>query len=160
MRADADAPSVVFQRLTGEGDSAETLADIAKAWRLPKGRFVEWFTTQHADLYDAALKVRAADLAFGAMQEALDATPETVAVAKLRADVAMKLASKLDRVRFGETVRVEKSITVGMDAGLLGTAGELLKKITLRMPRVLDAQGETLTLPAAGAGSPVDAGPI
>lgn len=122
VKRDEFAPSEVFRRLT-EG---ETLAKIALAWRVPKGRFVEWFTTNHAELYDAALKVRAADLAFDAMQAALDATPEDVAVRKLQADVALKLAAKFDRVRFGETVRVEKEVSFTADAGLVGMAADLL----------------------------------
>lgn len=128
VKADAGAPSVVFQRIA----DGERLEKIAKEWRVPKGRFVEWFSTEHADLYDAALKVRAADLALDAMDEALAATPEDVSVRKLRADVALKLASKWDRARYGETVRVEKSITVGADAGLLGAAGELLRLVSTR----------------------------
>jgi hypothetical protein len=123
VKGDEGAPGVIFQRLS----DGETLAKIAKSWQVPKGRFVEWFTTQHEALYDAALKVRAADLAFDAMDAALAATPEDVAVRKLQADVALKLAAKFDRARFGEMVRVEKSVTFGMDAGLLGTAGDLLR---------------------------------
>lgn len=123
VKADENAPSVVFQRLC----DGEELRDVAKSWRCPKGRFLEWFTTEHADLFDAAMKVRAADYAIEAMNAALAATPEDVAVRKLQADVALKLASKFDRARFGEQVRIEKSVTVGMDEALLGTAGELLK---------------------------------
>jgi AcrR family transcriptional regulator len=123
VKVDAEAAGVIFQRLC----DGEELRDVAKAWGVPKGRFLEWFTTQHGDLFDAALRVRAADLAIDAMNAALAATPEDVAVRKLQADVALKLAAKFDRLRFGETVRVEKSVTVGVDAGLLGTAGELLR---------------------------------
>ncbi len=137
---DEGAPSVIFQRMTA--DEPETLQQIAKSWQVPKGRFVEWFTTKHESLYDAALKVRAADLAFDAMAAALAATPEDVAVRKLQADVALKLAAKFDRVRFGETVRVEKAVTFGVDAGLLGTAAELLR---LRSERVV---GTVTALPA------------
>ena len=143
VKADPDSPSVIFQRMTA--DAPETLAQIAKAWKVPKGRFVEWFTTVHAALYDAALKVRAADLAFGAMQDALDATPETVSVARLRSDVALKLAAKFDRARFGETVRVEKEVSVLVDAGLLGSAAELLRLMTDK-GRVIEH--ESVKLPA------------
>lgn len=139
VKADPGTPSVIFQRMC----DGETLKDIAKAWQIPKGRLAEWFTTQHADLYDAALKVWAADLAVSALEASLAATPEDVAVRKLQADVALKLASKFDRVRYGETVRVEKEIRVTADAGLLGFAGELLKKVKApieRAPRVIEAE--------------------
>jgi hypothetical protein len=90
--------------------------------------------------------VRAADLAVQAMNAALEATPEDVAVRKLQADVSLKLAAKYDRARFGETVRVEKTISVTADAGLLGVASDLLKKVR-RVPRVIDAEPNTVTLP-------------
>jgi hypothetical protein len=142
VKEDPETPSVIFQRLT----DGEELKEIARAWQVPKGRFIEWFTTNHADLYDAALKVRAADLAVQAMNAALEATPEDVAVRKLQADVSLKLAAKYDRARFGETVRVEKTISVTADAGLLGVASDLLKKVR-RVPRVIDAEPNTVTLP-------------
>ncbi len=147
VKADPLAPSVVFQRLCDEED----LRDIAKAWLVPKGRFVEWFTTEHADLFDAAMKVRAADYAIEAMKAALAATPEDVAVRKLQADVALKLASKFDRARFGETVRVEKTVSIGVDAGLLGTAGDLLSRMRERIvPGVVGPLVDlTPALPAA-----------
>lgn len=148
VKADAGAPSEVFRLLTdapAAGAKRTSLPDIARLWRVPKGRFVEWFTVQHAEIYDAALKVIAADFAIDAMQEALDATPETVAVAKLRSDVALKLAAKFDRQRFGETVRVEKTVTVGADAGLLGTARDLLRlAATSRLPAMLGSQPVTV----------------
>lgn len=140
VKADEAAPSVVFQRIT-EG---ETLAQIAAAWRVPKGRFVEWFTTRHEELYDAALKVRAADLAFDAMAAALAATPEDVAVRKLQAEVALKLAAKFDRARFGETVRVEKQVTFQADLGLLGTAAALLEQRRGRVVEALPEPAEVL----------------
>lgn len=132
--ADVAAPSLVFQLLT----DGKRLPEIAKEWRIPKGRFIEWFTTKHEDLYDAALKVRAAELAMDALDASLAATPEDVAVQKLRADVALKLAAKFDRARYGETVKVERDLRLVADAGLLGTMGEILKLATARKPLVLE----------------------
>lgn len=137
VKADTAAPSVIFQRLC----ERETLAQIAKAWGLPKGRFFEWFTTEHAPLYDAALKVLAGELAF----ESLDIADEQAEVVKkdgskfdpevprdkLRVDTRLRLASHLDRARYGAakdaagggiTVVVDRScggaVTVGVkDAG-------------------------------------------
>lgn len=128
FKLDPEFPGDVFRRVS-EG---KRLTAVAKKLRLPKGRFVEWFTTQHGELYDAALKVRAADLALDALDEALAATPEDVAVRRLRADVALKLASKWDRSRYGESVRMEKSVTFGVDAGLMGTIGDLLRLASAR----------------------------
>ncbi|MDP2619283.1 MAG: hypothetical protein Q8P46_03775, partial [Hyphomicrobiales bacterium] len=86
VKADAGAPSVIFQRLA----DGESLKEIAKQWAVPKGRFVEWFTTTHTDLYDAALKVRAADLAL----EAIDIadTPEKGVKTKTRPDGSLEVS--------------------------------------------------------------------
>jgi hypothetical protein len=106
--ADESIPGVVFQRVC----DGETLRDIAKAWELPKGQFVRWFSTEHADLYDAALKVRADDLAHEALsisdeqsevvKENGDTFDPDVPRDKLRIDTRLKLASRWDRKRYGE----------------------------------------------------------
>lgn len=146
VKADAEAPSEVFRRLT-DGDKPETLRQIAKAWAVPKGRFVEWFTTDHSELYDAALKVKAADCADAAAQAALDATPETVAVEKLRADVAFKLASRWDRDRYGERAAAGSAAVPLADAVLLVRCGQLLDKASKGQLR-LEREVRTDALPS------------
>lgn len=100
VKADPSVPSMVFGKLTAE--EPETLPQIAKAWRVPRGRFVEWFVTQHAQLYDAALLVLTEQLAREALEKADGATPEDVSVRKLQVDTRLRLASKWDRKRYGE----------------------------------------------------------
>ena len=141
----AEMPSVIFQRLS----DGETLAEIAKAMGLPKGRFVEWYTVTHPQLFDAAMKVRALDLAFEALEAAKAATPEDVSAKKLLADVALKLAGKFDRARFGETVRHETQVNVVADAGLIGFAGDLLAKFARRRD-VTDATDAIEIAPGQG----------
>lgn len=126
VKSDEAMPGEIFRRMT-DGESPETLREIAKSLAVPKGRFVEWFTTKHAELYDAALKVKAADCADAAAQAALDATPDTVAVEKLRADVAFKLASRWDRERYGERAASNAPPAALSDAGLLISCGRLLE---------------------------------
>lgn len=106
VKAQADTPSVVFQRLC-EG---ETLKAIAKAWQIPAGLFTEWFTSEHLPLFDAAMRVRADELAHEALQKADQADAETVAPSKLQVDTRLKLASFWDRNRYG----------AGKDAGSAG----------------------------------------
>ncbi len=126
LKADESAPLEIFSRLC-EG---ETLKTLATQWHVAKGKFAEWFMTQHADLYDAAHKVRAAELAIeayeaaqGAPRQAVDAKGKPlfddagkpvlevldVARDKLRADVALKIAGKWDRARYGESVQIRHS---------------------------------------------------
>lgn len=140
--ADPQTPGMVFGKLT----DGERLPGIAKEWRIPKGKFIQWFMTKHDELYDAALKVRAAELAMQALDEALEAKPEDVAVRRLRAEVALKLAAKFDRARYGESVRVEKSVSVAVDAGLLGAAGELLRLVVRGDRPVRQIEAETVTV--------------
>lgn len=97
VKADASVPGMVFGRIC----DGETLREIAKEWRLPRGRFVEWFTTEHAVLYDSALKVRADDLAHEALVIS-DTEREEVPRDKLRVDTRFRLAAKWDRKRYGE----------------------------------------------------------
>lgn len=100
LKGDAGFPRVVFQRLTA--DEPETLKAIAQSLQIPRGLFVEWFSTEHAALYDSALKVRAGEFGEEAVGIADEATPETVAVKKLQAETRLKVASKWDRNRYGD----------------------------------------------------------
>lgn len=122
VKAADTTPSVIFSRLT-EGES---LKEIAKAWAVPAGRFTEWFTTQHGELYDAALKVRADQLAHKALDVA--STPQPGVTTKTKADgsvevteedmlghrklyseTMLKLAGKWDRDRYGDKTDVRHS---------------------------------------------------
>jgi len=99
VQADEAVPTIVFQRLT-EGES---LQDIARKWQVPVGRFVQWFMTEHAELYDAALKVKADELVHGALTEADTAKDrDSAAAARVKADIRLKVASKWDRKRYGD----------------------------------------------------------
>lgn len=139
VQADEGAPGVIFQRLT-EGD---TLATLAKAWALPKGAFTRWFMEKHGDLFDAAARVRADEL----VNEALAVADEQAEVVKkdgttfdpdvgrdkLRVDTRLKLAEKMDRVRYGSkdvgpaggmTVIVDRSC--GGSVAITSGAGSVL----------------------------------
>jgi len=145
VKDDPSSPDGVFQRVC-EGES---LKDIAKAWEVPRGQFVRWFTESYSDLYDAALKVHAADLAMEAISIA-DADGD-VPRDKLRVDTRKWIASKFDRDRYGEAVKVSRDVSISIDAGLVGFARDLLDHIDTRPGlhqrevRVFD--GATLTLP-------------
>lgn len=110
VKEDTGSPSVIFQRLT-DARSPERLKDIALAWGLPRGRFVEWFTTEHAALYDVALKVRAGELVLDALEISDEASSETVKVDGLRVKTRLEIASHWDRGRYGSpTAAVQVNI--------------------------------------------------
>lgn len=129
--ADQAVPGIVFQRLC-EG---ETLRDIAKAWMVPVGLFTQWFTEKHITLFDAALKVRADQLANEALVRADGAAPETVGVAKLQADTRLRLAAQWDRARYGakDSGQAGGGVTVIVDRSCGGavevTAGGVSARI-------------------------------
>lgn len=125
MKADGGVPGVVFQRLS-EG---ETLRDIGRAWGVPVGGFTRWFSEEHCVLYEAALRVRADQLAHEALACADGADAETVAPARLQVDTRLKLAGKWDRERYGERTRVDQTVLVAVDAGLVGIASALLGRM-------------------------------
>lgn len=145
LQGDPDSVSRIFQMLTADVDEATPyrgLADVAKELGVPKGRFIEWFTTEHAGVYDSALKVIAADLAFRAMKAALDAVDkDDTPAAKLVADTALKLAARFDRVRYGEQSAQPRSAVLVVDVGLLGEAGALLERLSAPKEKVVNDAG-------------------
>ena len=96
--------------------------------------------------YTAARKAWA-DLKQDEAMELVDgAKPDKghVAKAKLQAEVRQNQAAAYHRERWGERVHVERSVELTVDAGLIGLAGELLKK---RLPVVVEGE-PVQTLPA------------
>lgn len=108
VKADGGAPDEVFRLLT-DADDPKTLDEIAKAWALPRGRFVEWFTTEHAPKYDAALKVLGASLGHKVLALTASATPETVGLLKFQTDRYLRLAAHWDGTRYSPKVEHKHS---------------------------------------------------
>lgn len=100
VKRDVNVPSVVFQRVV----DGERLKDIGRSWGLPVGRFVEWYTTEHAEKYEVALRIQADEDARDAVEIADSAAPEDVSVKKLQADIRRWRAGKWDRARYGDQV--------------------------------------------------------
>ena len=101
VKRDEWAPRVIFARLA-DPDSPERLRDIAREWGLPRARFIEWFMTEHAALYEAALKVRAGELVLDALDHADAATSETAKAQALKVRTRLEIASHWDRQRYGK----------------------------------------------------------
>jgi hypothetical protein len=127
----------VYRQLTG--DEPKSLAEISRVLRVPKGEFTRWFQTEHGDLYDAALKSVTDEMIFAAKRLLDDATQERAALVKVRVDGYLKLAAKWDRARYGESVRVERTGALTVDAGLIGEMGALLRLVASgRQERVVN----------------------
>lgn len=153
VQADGGAAQEVFHRLT-EG---LTLREIAKSWGVPRGAFTRWFMERHADLFDAAAKVRADELA----QEALAISDEQEEVVKkdgttfdpdvprdkLRVDTRLRLAEKWDRARYGsKDSGPVGGITVIVDRSCGGTVEISAGGATARIP--LAGSTEASAIPA------------
>ena len=91
--------------------------------------------------YEAA-RAAWADLKQDEAMEIVDgAKPDKghVAKAKLQAEVRQNQAKAYHRERWGERVQVDRSVELTVDAGLIGTVGELLKiSAAKRQPRTIE----------------------
>ena len=99
--------------------------------------------------FERALRARA-EIRFHEGGEIVDsASPDDVAVAKLRSAWRRDEAKVWSRERYGDRVAVDKAVTVGVDAGLIGFAGALLERMKIptsgRMLAV-DVEGETVVI--------------
>ncbi len=123
--ADPMTMETVGQRVM-EGES---LKQIARSWELPVMRFIEWVVNDLARLqvYEAALRIRADDLAHETLQIADNQDGDTRRDA-LRVKTRMTMAGHWDRQRYGDVVRKDVSITHRRHASEL-TDDELLALI-------------------------------
>jgi len=137
-------PEEVFGRVA-EG---QTLRAIARSLGLPPAPFSRWYMEVHGDLYDKARIARAEDLVGDALDAATaDLGKDEVPAAKLKAEILMKVASKYDKARYGDSLQVNKTETFAIDAGLVGLASDLIKKIGSKPGLAQRAIGhQTLTI--------------
>lgn len=103
VKANESTPSEVFARLT-DPERPQTLDEIAKAWRVPRGAFVEWFMLEHGERYDSALKVLGASLGHRVLELADGATAERLGVLKLQANLYLRLAGHWHSERYSPKV--------------------------------------------------------
>lgn len=108
LQSDPEASEKVFERLT-DPDLPMTLDEIAKAWRLPRGRFVDWFTDEYAETYDRALKVLGVALGHRVLDLTQAATAETVGLVKFQTDRYLRLAAHWHAERYSPKVEHKHS---------------------------------------------------
>lgn len=140
VKADVNAPAEIFSRLT-DGEAPQTLPQIAKAWDVPRGAFVDWFCTKHRDKYDAALKVLTDGMVFESLGIADDVSEDrdAIAKAKLRIETKLKTAARWDRERYGEN----QGPSVVVNVSLADTEKEILaleERLGLAKPALLPAK--------------------
>jgi hypothetical protein len=102
---DPHAPSEIAMRVA-EGDD---LREIAKAWQVPKGKFIEWFTETYPEKYDAARKALGMSLVHAVQQMVDTATPETAALVKMRTDRYLRVAALLNPERYSPKIEHKHS---------------------------------------------------
>ena len=144
FKTNENFPEEVFARVA-EG---ETLRKIARSLGLPPAGFSRWYMEAHGDKYEKARIARAEDLVDEAVAAATaDLEKDDVPAAKLKSDILLKVASKYDRARYGEALQINKTEAFVVDAGLVGLASDLIRKIGSKPGLAHRAIGhQTLTL--------------
>ena len=135
---DREAPEtaqVVLQRVA-EG---EPLKDVCKSRGWPYALVAQWLHGDEELLarYDAALQMWVDGLAMETIPISDNADPAEVAKAALQVKARQWAAEKLYRARYGQTLKVERSVSVTADAGLVETMGALLGMVQRRPERVV-----------------------
>lgn len=151
-KSDVNVPAMLFSRVA-EG---ETLAGICKEQEIVFSLVSQWIAQTPAlrAQYDAALKIWADRLAQETIGIVDGATPDTVGVAKLRAEQRNKLAGKLDRERYGE--RDAGGVKVEINLG--NVAAEIAALEQRLGVRTIDVTPQPAALPIPH--EPAEAAPI
>jgi hypothetical protein len=121
VKEDVEAPAEVFRLLT-DAEDPKSLEEIAKAWGVPRGRFVEWFSTEHRGRLDAAERVLGIGVLHAVKKMTDDATVENVCLAKFKTDRYLRLAGLLNAERYSP--KVEHKHTGAMPTLVIEIAGE------------------------------------
>lgn len=103
LKTDVLVLDEIFHRLTDD-ELPMTLSEIAKAWKVPKGKFVEWYTTEHAGRYEAALKVLGGEIGHAVKKMVDEVTPETLQILKFKTDRYFRLAANWNPERYARSV--------------------------------------------------------
>jgi len=148
LKRDDGVAQEVFRLLTD--DEALTLAEIAKRWRVPRGPFVEWFSTEHKAKLDAAERVLGIDVCHAVKRMTDEATAENFALVKFKTDRYLRLAGLLNAERYSPKVEHKHSgiaptlvieISGGEAVAVLAAAAEapLLEKRAPRVEKVVES---------------------
>lgn len=139
--------ALVLERIAG----GLTLQKAAVSVKQPYTCLHEFFhrSPESQARYEAARKAWADAVMDEAMQIADGVAPDRdhVAKAKLRVETRANQAKAWHRDRWGDKVQVEKDVKVTVDAALLGSAGDLLAKIS-GPGQVIDVEPPPVALPA------------
>ena len=153
VKKDEWAPRVIFQRLA-DPDKPERLRDIAREWGLPRGRFIEWFMTEHAELYEAALRVRAGELVLDALDHADAANEDNAKAQALKVRTRLEIASHWDRNRYGKP---DASVQVNIGEFSMQPTERLVETLTRMVER---GQGKVAQRPAVTLEGKTEDAPI
>jgi hypothetical protein len=135
---EGDTLEEMFQRMTAPPDGVvgvqpEGLPAICAAWDVPYGRMLTWLMADanRYAVYERALAVAAHALVAETVGIADNESPATQRD-RLRVDTRFRVAKHHAPDKYGERVQIENSTVVLLDAGLVGTAADLLDKIVRR----------------------------
>ena len=126
----------------------EPLRDICRAWGVPHGLVGKWIaeSPERMQVYKGALAIWGDAEAQSTIGIADGASPEDMSVCKLQIDTRLKLAAKWNQEMYGDRVKVENSLGVGLiaDEQVLNSMAALLANVArLRKGREIDVTPES-----------------
>ena len=121
----------------------ETLYEIARSQAIPYGVLWKWLNVESRMAeYEAALEAKADLEAHRALELADNATPEDVAVARLRVDTRLKLVGKWSKGRYGDGSGVVGSI--GGITIVIGDVKPVVERDVVGQPVIEGVVGEVV----------------
>ena len=132
--AEDDIAQEQIFKLLCEGKS---LQEISRILNYPKHKFVDWFLAEHADVVTRAERSIVHERMHRLNELSLNLNSENVAAFMAEAKYIAGLAKSWDRPKYGEHVKVERTVAVVADAGLIGLAGDLLARLSAPKERVV-----------------------
>lgn len=117
----------LLEELVGRTLEGMSPREIALELGLPRVRLVRWIeeSDERREAVLAARRGYATELMYVGLQDVEGAVPETVGLAKLRAEHRTKVAGKFDRGAYGEAAAAGVSVTVGV----MPSEGEIVGRL-------------------------------
>lgn len=118
---------LVLERIAGGMTLREVSLSVKQPYTCLQGHFRS--SAELVERYNQALRDYAdyVEAENKSIADTVKADRDEVAKAKLQIEVRQRHAKQLHRERWGETVRVEKDVKIGVDQALVGKADELLR---------------------------------
>ena len=107
---------------------------LAERMGVPRYALIRWLSEEQTEKFYSAMRAIGADVGLDARE-----TIGKIGDPKKKFDAQMEYAGVLNRETFGARLKLEKEITVKVDAGLVGFASDLISRIAKRERPAIEA---------------------